>query len=558
MFKKLIIVLIIISGCQRMPHSPENDNRLDPLNPVNGGDPFNLQAIYTNDGIALSWSPLQREDIKGYNIFRGMDDINTFQLQDSVNAVDTTWIDSNIVNGHSYYYRLTVELDNGTESSASHITPVNVNTEPVIVINDGDRFTRESLVSLTILAPLAAEMWLSHDNTFTHGSWEAYHVEREWQLLPGEGVRAVYAVVRDDSGNVSPVFTASVTVDLSRPTAAFDVLPDTGMIGEPFHFNAADCRDNISAADDISLRWDWENDGFYDTDWLLNKDTTHTYTREGDVTVKLSIRDGAGWCDSTLRKIHVKMPPMVYIPAGEFVMGSREDNGDADEHPEHTVYLDAFWMDTYEVTNAQYAQFLTDGNANWYNTQMQIMENGNGGFIPMDGFEKHPVVYVSYSAAKAYARWLGKSLPTEAQWERAARYSDHRIYPWGNILEPNIANFWRSGDPYEMNVIGTTPVGYYDGSNHHGYQTKDGKSLSGIFDLSGNVWEWCLDWYKDDYYSSSPVENPSGPADGLFRVIRGGSWVDEAYYLRAACRSYRLPDASSAYAGFRCVKVVSD
>ncbi|MEE4312306.1 MAG: SUMF1/EgtB/PvdO family nonheme iron enzyme [candidate division KSB1 bacterium] len=558
MFKKLIIVLIIISSCQKMPHSPENDNRLDPMNPVNGGDPFELQAVYTGDGIALSWSPLQRDDIKGYNIFRGMDDIYAIQFQDSVNAVDTTWIDSSIVKGHSYYYRLTVELENGTESSASHISPVYVNTEPVILINDGNRFARESLVRLTILAPSAAEMWLSHDSTFAGNGWEAYHGKQEWQLLPGEGSRAVYAKVKDDSGNVSPFFMASIIVDISRPTAIFNVLPDTGMIGEPFHFNAGGSRDNMSGPSDISLRWDWENDGFYDTEWLLNRETTHTYTKEGEVTVKLMIRDGAGWRDSTLQKIYVKTPPMVYIPAGEFVMGSRPGEGDGDEHPEHTVYLDAFWMDTYEVTNAQFAQFLTDGNAHRYNAEMQILDNGDGSYSPIEGFENHPVVFVSYSDADAYARWLGKSLPTEAQWERSARYNDHRIYPWGDLLESNIANYWRSGDPCDMNETGTTPVGYYDGSNHNGYQTKDGKSFSGIFDLSGNVWEWCLDWYKDNYYGSSPVENPTGPADGLFRVIRGGSWVDEAYYLRAACRSYRLPDASSAHVGFRCVKVASN
>jgi formylglycine-generating enzyme required for sulfatase activity len=190
-------------------------------------------------------------------------------------------------------------------------------------------------------------------------------------------------------------------------------------------------------------------------------------------------------------------PGMVYIPAGEFIMGS--DEGDSDERPVHTVYLDAFHIDRTEVANAQY-QACVEAGACDAPSNTTYYDNSN--------YAQHPVVHVSWDDADAYCRWAGKRLPTEAEWEKAARGTDGRRYPWGNS-EPdcNKANY--------NDCVGlTTEVGSYPA----------GASLYGVLDMAGNVWEWVADWYDPGYYSQSPTRNPPGPDSGELRVLRGGSW----------------------------------
>ena len=200
----------------------------------------------------------------------------------------------------------------------------------------------------------------------------------------------------------------------------------------------------------------------------------------------------------------VPPPPaeMILIPAGEFIMGSPEGEGDANEHPQHPVFLNAFYIDKYEVTNALYKQFMS----------------ATGHIAPLfwdDEEYNHPnqpVVRVTWHDAVAYAEWAGKRLPTEAEWEKAARGTDGRIYPWGNEWDSSKCNSGVSGDGYEY----TAPVGSFPA----------GASPYGVMDMAGNVWEWCADWYDKDYYSSqSSQQNPKGPDSGTYRVLRGGSWV---------------------------------
>lgn len=202
---------------------------------------------------------------------------------------------------------------------------------------------------------------------------------------------------------------------------------------------------------------------------------------------------------------------MILIPAGEFVMGSNE--GSADEKPPHTVYLDSFYIDRFPVTNAEYKKFIDA-------TKREPPAHWQNGKIP-PGKENHPVVYVSWDDANAYAQWAGKRLPTEAEWEKAASWDDSRkekrVYPWGNDFDVGKCNCAESG------IGDTTPVGKY---------SPQGDSFYGVADMAGNVWEWCADWYDKNYYKNSPRENPKGPASGQYRVLRGGSWLYLAY-LRA-------------------------
>jgi formylglycine-generating enzyme required for sulfatase activity len=221
--------------------------------------------------------------------------------------------------------------------------------------------------------------------------------------------------------------------------------------------------------------------------------------------------------------------PMMLISAGEFQMGS--DEGGNDEKLVHTVYLDDFYMDKYEVTNAQYKKFM---DASGYKSPKNWDD-------PRFNAPNQPVIGVSWNDAKAYADWAGKRLPTEAEWEKAARGGlVGKKYPLGDNLTHDEANYAKTGgkDTWEN----TAPVGSFA---PNGY---------GLYDMAGNVWEWCEDWYSTAYYYYSPKSNPKGTDSGSVRVFRGGSWSDDPDELRVSYRSNSGPDGMFGDVGFRCVE----
>jgi sulfatase modifying factor 1 len=241
---------------------------------------------------------------------------------------------------------------------------------------------------------------------------------------------------------------------------------------------------------------------------------------------------------------------MVYIPPGKFTMGSNDYD---DEKPPHIVYLDGYWMGKYEVTVKQYLQFVKDKKSHfpeWLEKGSKYsIETGNDDYYKkFVSDENYPAVGISWDDAGAYCDWLSNkmglnfSLPTEAQWEKAARGIDGRKYPWGN-KEPdgNLANFDRK-------VLKVTPVGSYPG----------GSSLYGILDMAGNVWEWCYDWYDERYYDNMPGINPTGPTSGSLCVVRGGSWGNQAINVRCAVRGGGRPSNRGYDAGFRLCMEVSE
>lgn len=226
---------------------------------------------------------------------------------------------------------------------------------------------------------------------------------------------------------------------------------------------------------------------------------------------------------------------MRLVPAGAFSMGS--DSGSADEKPIHSVTLDAYYIDKYEVTNAAYKRCVDAGVCN---PPKQSSSYTRDAYYSTPEFDEYPVIYVDWNMANAYCEWRGDRLPTEAEWEKAARGLDGRTYPWGENIDCDKAN-------YGSCVGDTTEVGSY----------LDGVSPYGLHDMAGNVWEWVADWYDSDYYSNSPSSNPLGPSSGQYRVLRGGSWVSVDNLVCSADRSGGAPDDVYNVVGFRCARGTS-
>jgi len=273
-------------------------------------------------------------------------------------------------------------------------------------------------------------------------------------------------------------------------------------------------------------------------------------------------------CSHSPKTINDGYGDYVLVPAGTFRMGDNFDEGNSDEIPVHTVYLDACYIGKNKITNGEYKRFIDDGgytNSEYWRAggfgeygdepeHWNSPKDRGGGIV---GFENFPVVGVSWFEAMAYCRWLsvktGKKyrLPTEAEWEKAARGTDQRRYAWGNDIDKSYANFDFGQGRKKMKI---TPVGFYDGSHRDDLMTHYNASLYGAYDMTGNVSEWCYDWYGMKYYSNSPVKNPRGPDSGSSRVLRSGGYVDSAYYQRAAGRHKMGAHFKSYKTGFRCVR----
>jgi formylglycine-generating enzyme required for sulfatase activity len=229
---------------------------------------------------------------------------------------------------------------------------------------------------------------------------------------------------------------------------------------------------------------------------------------------------------------------MVYVPEGKFTMGS--ESVFPDERPVHAVYLDGFWIDRTEVTNAQYRRCVEAGVCN------PPLEIESAFVVTLDTcFDRpicanYPVVSVTWYDAQTYCRWVGKRLPTEAEWEKAARGTDGWIYPWGNEFDQT--RLLSSIEGWGTHT-GELDVGLHP----------SGASPYGALDMAGNVWEWVADWYDDAYYQQSPYYNPLGPDSGTHKVVRGGAWESRSAHVRCARRDLLHPDWHYGEVGFRCV-----
>lgn len=292
----------------------------------------------------------------------------------------------------------------------------------------------------------------------------------------------------------------------------------------------------------------------------ITKTSIHFSTFTPDITLTPTIKPSATYSPTptpTPTQIEVSLEMgqttispidgmvMLAVPGGEFLMGSSDIIGAQNEHPQHIVYLSSFWIDETEVTNSMYSKCVESGKC----TSPSSVYNGFTNETKYYGnpeFDNFPVIYVSWYQANDYCKWAGKQLPSEAQWEKAARGDNGFIYPWGdespnpqNIENPesNLANFRAHNG---LMAVGSFP---------------EGASPYYALDMAGNVAEWVADWYDENYYSTSPLRNPSGPSNGIEKVERGGMWLLEAEDLRTSIRGRNSPDFTYHGLGFRCVLI---
>ena len=254
---------------------------------------------------------------------------------------------------------------------------------------------------------------------------------------------------------------------------------------------------------------------------------------------------------------------MVRVPKGEFTMGTNDPQANSNQRPAHKVYLDAFYIDKHEVTNAQFEEFIFAGGYKkkkyWTQAGWEFIQKERFYYIyptremyridiplgygdnTVSTAPDHPVIGVSWYEAAAYAKWAGKRLPTEAEWEKAARGTNKkRLYPWGNKMDFKKLNYF----PHQQML---RPVGSFP----------KGKSPYGVLDMAGSVWEWCADWYGENQYVQNEKKNPKGSATGELKILRGGGWDSIRLQLRCTHRHAEKPTHRAYTVGFRCVKDVN-
>jgi formylglycine-generating enzyme required for sulfatase activity len=416
---------------------------------------------------------------------------------------------------------------------------------------DGDPLTYDIYFDQNNPPSLVAE---DIENTEYQVSGLNYNTTYYWQIKAYDNYENI---------SESPVW-AFTTTDGSggntSPSAFFTVSPLSGSTSTNFLFDASGSSDNEDPTSQLQVRWDFDGDGYWDSNWSTDKTEYHQYSIEGTFTAKVEVQDTEGLTDYYTRSITVDNGgggtvdlEWVDVAGGTFQMGctSEQYSCNDDEFPVHTVTLNSFKISKYEITNAQYVEFLNDINCNSngnYNDDefgfvvyidmddidCQVDYSG-GQFVVENGKENYPVIEVSWYGANAFAQWVGGRLPTEAEWEFAARggnQSQGYIYSGSDNL----------GE-----------VGWYSdnsGGNTHPVGTKQPNEL-GLYDMSGNVCEWCSDWYDSGYYNNSPQHNPQGPSSGSVRVFRGGSWGNFARRCREANRYSFSPGYSVSSLGFR-------
>jgi len=298
---------------------------------------------------------------------------------------------------------------------------------------------------------------------------------------------------------------------------------------------------------DFAANSDWDGDGYLKTGNTVDCNDGNSAINPGATEICDDGLDND--CDGDIDGADPDCAPpgMALIPAGCFDMGDHFNEGESEELPVHNVCITSdFYMDVHEVTNAEYAACVSGGGCTAPGNSSSY---SRGSYYGNPTYDNFPVIYVDWNQATAYCTWAGKRLPTEAEWEYAARGGlSGKRFPWGDTISCANANYRAVPSYYSYDTNGSDGYCIGDTSQVESYAANG----YGLYDMAGNVWEWVNDWYRDNYYSSSPTNDPPGLASGTYRVARGGSWEYDTCFLRVAFRLYSTPTTRYYDIGFRC------
>ena len=313
-FIAILSFILFYSYCNEKPTEPQPVNPLDVQNEETGGDPFQLEAGIDNGGVTLKWYKLDIAALSGYVIYRSENDSNGFKKISNVTDQVLSYTDKSVENGHSYWYKVTAVNNFGYQNSQTNLVSVRIDISPYFIINGDEKYSKNNVVNLTILATTAQQMWVSNDAYFTDGNWEKYQTSKSWTLPPGDGPKHVYLKIKYNN-DVEHIVSDEIILDTIGPVADVKIMPQSGITNETnFIFDASACSDNWVLAESLLVRWDWENDGDFDTDWSAIKIENYSYTvGGGDKTVVLQVKDGAGWLDTATTSIHVNTRPVAHF-----------------------------------------------------------------------------------------------------------------------------------------------------------------------------------------------------------------------------------------------------
>ena len=536
--------------------------------------PVLLGVVYniTHDSLSISWTQNPDDDFFSYELYRsdsaGVTTTDLLVSGTILDRTETIVVDTGLTTYQEYFYRVWVTNDVGESIASNEVSGITSYDAPPapILLQDPDDVTATGMTLSWERSPAldfgTYVLYRSEDPIVDRTDTLVYETPDQDSLgYMDDGLSyntgyyyRVYVVDGWGIATGSNIVTAT-TLNSEAPHCNISVSHHWRPVSYAFQFAAVDCEDNGPLAN-LDIRWDFgEGGGFGSyTDYFVP--STHTYLSRGPYWITLEVFDGTY---TSQTRTTVVVHEMVSINAGTFLMGLPADSGPfVDAEPERTVTMDAFSIGRYEVTVDEYAAFLSDGNSPRYWVSQEIWDNADGTYRAKDGRGQWPATYVSWLDASKFCEWAGLALPTEAQWEYAARgpqSGTNYHFPWGNTLPTGI-------DPIPANFAQMVGNLVDVGSYANGATAWDlGRP---IYDMAGNATEWVTDYYHRDYYlwanNNGDNNNPDGPVSPpfdadeiLYKVMRGGGYHSDDNGLRVYFRTYADPLIHADKFGFRCV-----